>query len=291
MILPPIWSTSSLTSTPVWASSSKATGCWPLLTATYRECWPSSSTLLTLHWWFSNRGNVPPRVHVAKEDILGCHNRVRAAGRAVLMASAWWTPGQGCCLISYTAHSSPPQHSHPALHANRAAGGPPQSPISLSKVFLLAIWVLSVKEPADNWWCTQILLNWEELIKKELMTKVWSSYRENIDNSSIPLGFSIRKMHLLLPDLKGQGENDFKRGEEKSQWERKRQHCVQRQPDSGPNLWSGDGRQPQPCSNPTGHGRWQDKLANLSLLLHVPFWWFLLAKYQSNAKGQESTWT
>ena len=48
------------------------------------------------------------------------------------------------------------------------------------------------------------------------MTKVWSSYRENIDSSSGPLGFSTRMMHLLLPDLKRQGENDFKWGEEKS---------------------------------------------------------------------------
>lgn len=33
----PIWHTSSLTSTPVWVSSSKPAGCWPQLTATYRE--------------------------------------------------------------------------------------------------------------------------------------------------------------------------------------------------------------------------------------------------------------
>ena len=155
MTLPPIWSTSSLTSTPVWASSSKATGCWPLLTATYRECWASSPTLLTLHWWFSNRGNVPPRVHLAKEDILGCHNRVRAAGRAVLTASAWWTDARARMLLTILRCTWQHLHnSHPALHVNRAAGEPPQSPISLPKVFLLAIWVLSVKEPAGNWWCT-----------------------------------------------------------------------------------------------------------------------------------------
>lgn len=39
--MPPTWHTSGLPSTPVWVSSSEKTGCWPQLTATYRECWAS----------------------------------------------------------------------------------------------------------------------------------------------------------------------------------------------------------------------------------------------------------
>ena len=63
--MPPIWYTSSLTSTPVWVSSSKAAGCWPPLTATYRECrasLPTTTAILILRRWFSSRGSFPSGV-------------------------------------------------------------------------------------------------------------------------------------------------------------------------------------------------------------------------------------
>lgn len=113
----PIWRTSGLTSTPAWASSSEKTGCWPRLTATYRECWASPlapetatthSTSVILeqrqcspHTGYTRQLWQTPKIFLVVTTELG-------VGRTVLLAStSEERPGQGHCWGSYDAQDRP----------------------------------------------------------------------------------------------------------------------------------------------------------------------------------------
>lgn len=145
----PIWYTSSLTSTPAWVSSSRKTGCWPQLTATYRECRASPPPRN------SPNSSCIPGSQVEAMSLQGTSGKVKivlvvttdlgVGGLCYWHLSSEQRPGRGRCGVPALprtrplrgpcpAQDGPTAQNRPAQNARGAAADEPCSTNSASSI-------------------------------------------------------------------------------------------------------------------------------------------------------------